>query len=60
MMIVRAECYEIQPTDRDYNAKGKPRKTQVEILGGGVLYAIRCGHVCGLLIWEEHDDKRKN
>ena len=37
-MIVRAECYEKRPIDRDYNAKGKPRQTQVEILGGGACY----------------------
>ena len=34
-MIVKCECFEIRPIDRDYNKKGKPRETQVEILGGG-------------------------
>ncbi len=54
-MIVRAECFEERPIDRDYNAKGKPRETQIEILGGGLLYALRCHNAYGLIIWEEED-----
>lgn len=56
-MIVDAECFEMRPKDRDYNAKGKPRELQMEILGGGIMYALRTAHVYGLLIWEEGDDE---
>jgi hypothetical protein len=52
-MIVKAECFEEQPVDRDYNKNGKERETQIEILGDGLLYCIRADHICGLLIWEE-------
>lgn len=43
-MIERCECFEIRPIDRDYNKKGKPRETQVEILGGG--YATHSEPAC--------------
>lgn len=59
MMIERAECYEERPKDRDYNKKGNPREPQVEILGGGLLYALRTQHVYGLLIWEEDDEESR-
>ena len=56
-MIKRAECFEVRSKDRDYNAKGLPRDPQVEVLGGGIWYALRTQHVYGLLIWETDDDE---
>lgn len=56
MRISRCECFEFQPEDRDYNAKGKPRNPQMKVFGGGISYALRTAHVYGLLIWEEEDE----
>ena len=54
--ILRAECFEIQPKDRDYNKKGKKREPRIEVLGGGVSYALRTSHSYGLMIWEEENE----
>lgn len=55
-MIDKCECFEFRPEDRDYNKKGKPRKPQMEILGGGICYALRTKYIYGLLIWEAEDE----
>lgn len=55
-MIDKCECFDFQPKDRDYNKKGKSRDPQMEVLGGGICYAIRTQHVYGLLIWETEDE----
>lgn len=54
-MIVKCECFQIQPKDRDYNKKGKPREAQVEILGGGLCYSLKTNECYGLLIYENED-----
>ena len=36
-MIVKAECFEFRPKDRDYNKKGKARDPQMEVLGGRAM-----------------------
>lgn len=55
MTIEWAESFDEQPADRDYNLNGKPRETRMEVLGGGILYAIRANHITGLLIKERSD-----
>lgn len=54
-MITRAECFDFQPKDRDYNKKGKSRDPQMEVLGNGLCYSLRTQHIYGLLIWEENE-----
>ena len=54
-MITKAECFDFQPKDRDYNKKGKSREPQVEVLGRGLCYSLRAQHIYGLLIWEDED-----
>lgn len=56
-MIINAECFEFRPEDRDYNKKGKPRNPKMEVLGGGISYALRTQHVYGLLIWDDQKVK---
>ena len=47
--IVEAVSVEEQPIDRAYNAKGKQRQTHLEVMGGGIAYAVRSGYVARVL-----------
>lgn len=42
-MIVNAESALIQPLDRDYNKKGRPRKVHLEVKNDGISHALRAG-----------------
>ena len=38
MRYVRdAQCFEVRPADRDYNAKGGKRDPRPESIGGGIM-----------------------
>lgn len=47
--IIDAVAVEEQPIDRAYNAKGKERQTHLEVMGGGVAYTVRSGHIAQIL-----------
>ena len=57
MKIVFAESMEERPIDRDYNAHGKSRITQPEILGDGYAYCVRIAYP-GQVVIAFKDDKR--
>ena len=40
---------EEKPIDRAYNAKRAKRKTHLEVMGGGIAYAVRSGYVARVL-----------
>ena len=40
---------EEKPIDRAYNEKGQKRQTHLEVMGGGIAYAIRSGYVARVL-----------
>lgn len=40
---------EEKPIDRTYNAKGQKRQTHLEVMGGGIAYAVRSGYIARVL-----------
>ena len=46
---IEAVAVEEQPIDRAYNAKGQERQTHLEVMGGGIAYAVRSGYVARVL-----------
>lgn len=47
--LIEAVAVEEKPIDRAYNAKSKERQTHLEVMGGGVAYAVRSGYVARVL-----------
>lgn len=47
--IIEAIAVEEQPIDRAYNAKCQERQTHLEVMGGGIAYAVRSGYVARVL-----------
>lgn len=47
--LIEVVAVEEQPIDRSYNAKRQERQTNLEVMGGGVAYAIRSGYVARVL-----------
>ena len=54
-MIV--ETIEEKPIDRDYNKHDGVRITHCEVLGGGIGYCLRAGHIMEVVIVEDEDDR---
>ena len=46
---IEAVAVEEKPIDRAYNAKGQERQTHLEVMGGGIAYAVRSGYVARVL-----------
>ena len=47
--MLKVVSVEEKPIDRAYNAKGKERQTHLEVMGGGVAYAVRSGYIARVL-----------
>ena len=47
--MLKVVAVEEKPIDRAYNAKGQDRRTHLEVMGGGIAYAVRSGHVARVL-----------
>ncbi len=54
--IIEAVAVEEKPIDRAYNAKRKERQTHLEVMGGGVAYAVRSGRIPYIIV--EDNNKR--
>lgn len=46
---IEAVAIEEKSIDRAYNAKGQKRQTHLEVMGGGIAYAVRSGYVARVL-----------
>ena len=56
--IIEVIAVEEKPIDRAYNAKGQDRRTHLEVMGGGVAYAVRSGRIPYIIVEknnERHD-----
>ena len=47
--MLKVVAVEEKPIDRAYNANGKQRQTHLEVMGGGIAYAVRSGYVARVL-----------
>ena len=47
--MLKVVAVEEKPIDRAYNAKGQDRRTHLEVMGGGIAYAVRSGYVARVL-----------
>ena len=47
--MIEVVAVEEKPIDRTYNAKGQDRRTHLEVMGGGIAYAVRSGYVARVL-----------
>lgn len=47
--MLKVVAVEEKPIDRAYNAKGQKRQTHIEVMGGGIAYAVRSGYVARVL-----------
>ena len=47
--MLKVVAVEEKPIDRAYNAKGQDRRTHLEVMGGGIAYAVRSGYVARAL-----------
>ena len=56
--IIEAIAVEEKPIDRAYNAKGQERQTHLEVMGGGIAYAVRSGYIARVL--EVIDNERND
>ena len=46
---IEAVAIEEKSIDRAYNAKGQKWQTHLEVMGGGIAYAVRSGYVARVL-----------
>lgn len=47
--IIEVVAVEEKPIDRAYNAKGQKRQTHIEVMRGGIAYAVRSVYVARVL-----------
>ena len=47
--MLKVVAGEEKPIDRAYNAKGEERQTHLEVMGGGIAYAVRSGYIARVL-----------
>ena len=47
--MLKVVAVEEKPIDRAYNAKDQKRQTHLEVMGGGIAYAVRSGYVARVL-----------
>ena len=47
--IIEVVAVEEQPIDRSYNEKRAKRQTHLEVMGGGIAYAVRSGYIARVL-----------
>ena len=47
--MLKVVSVEEKPIDRAYNVKGQERQTHLEVMGGGIAYAVRSGYVARVL-----------
>ena len=47
--MIEVVAVEEKPIDRAYNAKGQDRRTHLEVMRGGIAYAVRSGYVAKVL-----------
>ena len=53
--IIEAIAVEEKPIDRAYNAKRQERQTHLEVMGGGVAYAVRSGRIPYIIVEDNNE-----
>lgn len=52
---IEVVAVEEKPIDRSYNAKRKERQTHLEVMGGGVAYAVRSGRIPYIIVEDNNE-----
>lgn len=53
--IIEVVAVEEKSIDRAYNAKGKERQTHLEVMGGGIAYAVRSGRIPYIIVEDNNE-----
>lgn len=53
--MLKVVAVEEKPIDRAYNAKRKERQTHLEVMGGGVAYAVRSGRIPYIIVEDNNE-----
>ena len=53
--MLNVVAVEEKPIDRAYNAKGKQRQTHLEVMGGGIAYAVRSGRIPYIIVEDNNE-----